>query len=211
MGKHLIDPGNVVGGAGQQAALAEIIQLNPIYVVANLSEQDVLKIRANLGERRLTPSELTKIPVDVGIGNGTDYPLHGTLQYVTPGTDPDTGTLYLRGILKNPDRTLLPGFFVRMRIPKGRVLANALLVPGRAVQADQGGRYLLVVNKDNFVEQRYVELGELSGELRVITSGLRAGDRVVVGDLWRANPGTRVVPKLVTPGEAENDAGNSTP
>jgi RND family efflux transporter MFP subunit len=211
MGKHLIDPGNVVGGGGQQTALAEIIQLNPIYVVANLSEQDVLKVRANLGERRLTLSELTKIPVDVGIGNGTDYPLHGTLQYATPGTDPSTGTLYLRGILKNPDRTLLPGFFVRIRIPKGRVLSNALMVPDRALQADQGGRYLLVVNKNNVVEQRYVELGELSGELRVITSGLNADDRVVTGDLWRANPGTKVTPKLVTQGGAENNAGSSRP
>jgi RND family efflux transporter MFP subunit len=211
MGKHLIDPGNVVGGGGQQAALAEIIQLNPIYVVANLSEQDVLKIRANLGDRRLTPSEITKIPVDVGLGNGTDFPLHGTLQYVTPGTDPSTGTLFLRGILKNPDRTLLPGFFVRMRIPKGRVLQNALMIPDRALQADQGGRYLLIVNKDNIIEQRYVGLGELSGELRVITSGLQAGDRVVVGDLWRANPGTKVTPKLVTQGGAENNAGSSRP
>ncbi|MGH6841724.1 MAG: efflux RND transporter periplasmic adaptor subunit [Methylocella sp.] len=211
MGKHLIDPGNVVGGGGQQAALAEIIQLNPIYVVANLSEQDVLKIRANLGERRLTQSEITKIPVDVGLGNGTDFPLHGTLQYVTPGTDPSTGTLFLRGILKNPDRTLLPGFFVRMRIPKGRVLQGALMVPDRALQADQGGRYLLIVNKDNIIEQRYVGLGELSGELRVITSGLQAGDRVVAGDFWRANPGTKVTPKLVPLGEAENNAKSSTP
>ncbi|MGQ0445160.1 MAG: efflux RND transporter periplasmic adaptor subunit [Beijerinckiaceae bacterium] len=211
MGKHLIDPGNVVGGGGQQAALAEIIQLNPIYVVANLSEQDVLKIRANLGDRRLTLSEITKIPVDVGLGNGTDFPLHGALQYVTPGTDPSTGTLFLRGILKNPDRTLLPGFFVRMRIPKGRVLQGALMIPDRALQADQGGRYLLIVNKDNIIEQRYVELGELSGELRVITAGLQAGDRVVAGDFWRANPGTKVTPKLVTLGEVENNAKSSTP
>lgn len=211
MGKHLIDPGNVVGGAKQQTALAEIIQLNPIYVVANLSEQDVLKIRANLGNRRLTPAELATIPVDVGLGNGAGYPLRGTLQYVTPGTDPSTGTLFLRGILKNPDHTLLPGFFVRMRVPKGRVLPHALLVPDRALQADQGGRYLLVVNKDDIVERRYVELGDLSGELRVITSGLEADDRVVVGDLWRANPGTRVTPKQVTIGKAESNAGSSAP
>jgi RND family efflux transporter MFP subunit len=211
MGKHLVDPGNVVDGAKQETELAEIIQLNPIYVVANLSEQDVLKIRANLGNRKVTPSELAKVPVEVGIGNGTDYPLHGTLQYVTPGTDPSTGTLYLRGILKNPDRTLLPGFFVRIRIPKGRVYPNALMVPDRALQADQGGRYLLVVNKDNIVEQRYVDLGELSGTLRVITSGLNADDRVVIGDLWRVSPGTKVTPKLVSSGPTEDNAGSSAP
>jgi RND family efflux transporter MFP subunit len=210
MGKHLVDPGNVVGGAKQQTALAEIIQLNPIYVVANLSEQDVLKIRANLGQRRLTPAELAKIPVEVGLENGTDYPLRGTVQYVTPGTDPSTGTLFVRGILQNPDRTLLPGFFVRIRIPKGRVFPHALMVPDRAVQADQGGRYLLVVNKDNVVEQRYVGLGDLSGDLRLVTSGLKVDDRVVVGDLWRASPGSKVTPKLVTPGQGQG-AGSSVP
>ncbi|MCI0598635.1 MAG: efflux RND transporter periplasmic adaptor subunit [Beijerinckiaceae bacterium] len=211
MGKHLIDPGNVVGGAGQQTALAEIIQLNPIYVVANLSEQDVLKIRANIGQRRLTPAELAKIPIEVGLENGAGYPLHGTVQYVTPGTDPSTGTLFIRGILQNPDRTLLPGFFVRIRLPKGRVVPNALMVPDRALQSGQGGRYLLVVNKDNIVEQRYVGLGELSGDLRLITSGLTPDDQIVIGDLWRASPGTKVTPKLVTAGEAVRGAGSSIP
>jgi multidrug efflux pump subunit AcrA (membrane-fusion protein) len=104
----------------------------------------------------------------------------------------------VRGILRNPNRTLLPGFFVRIRIPKGRDLPDALLVPDRALQADQAGRYLLVVNQDNVVEQRYVELGQLNGELRVILSGLSGDDRVVIGDLWRATPGTKVTPKLTT-------------
>ncbi len=195
VGKHLIDPGNVVGGGGQQAALAEITQLNPIYVVANLSEQQVLQIRANLNQYRLTLADLHKVPVDVGLSNDTGFPLQGTIQYVAPALDPQTGTLLVRGILANPDRTLLPGFFVRMRLPMGRVNRNALLVPDRALQQDQGGRYLLVLGKDDVVEQRYVELGELIGDLRVITQGLKPDDRVVVGDLWRASPGAKVTPQ----------------
>jgi RND family efflux transporter MFP subunit len=198
VGKHLIDPGNVVGGAGQQTALAEITQLDPIYVVANLSEQDVLKIRANLGQHRLTFADLRKVPVDVALSDQTGFPLQGTIEYVSPGIDPATGTLLVRGILANPDRTLLPGFFVKMRLPMGRVDRNALLVPDRALQEDQGGRYLLIVNKDDVVEQRYVQLGQLDGALRVITSGLKPDDRVVVGDLWRATPGTKVAPQLTT-------------
>jgi RND family efflux transporter MFP subunit len=198
MGKHLVDPGNTVGGAGQQTVLAEILQLDPIYVVANLSEQDLLKVRANLGERRLTYAELVNIPVEVGIEKGTDFPYRGTIQYVAPQIDPQTGTILVRGILRNPNRTLLPGFFVRIRLPKGRVLPGALLVPDRALQADQGGRYLLVLNQDDVVEQRYVELGQLSGDLRVILSGLSADDRVVIGDLWRVTPGVKVTPKLTT-------------
>ncbi|WGJ13018.1 efflux RND transporter periplasmic adaptor subunit [Methylocapsa sp. D3K7] len=197
MGKHLVDPGNTVGGAGQQTVLAEILQLDPIYVEANLSEQDLLKVRANLGQHRLTFAELLNIPVEVGIENGNSFPYRGTIQYVAPGIDPQTGTLLVRGILRNPNRTLLPGFFVRIRAPKGRVLSDALLVPDRALQSDQGGRYLLVVNPDDVVEQRYVQLGPLNGDLRVIQSGLNGDDRVIIGDLWRVNPGAKVTPKLM--------------
>ena len=211
MGKHLVDPGNTVGGAGQQTVLAEILQLDPIYVVANLSEQEVLKIRANLGQRRLSYAELVNVPVEVGIENGTGYPYRGTIQYVAPGIDPQTGTLLVRGILRNPNRTLLPGFFVRIRLPKGRVLPDALLVPDRALQADQGGRYLLVLNQDDVVEQRYVELGQLNGDLRVILSGLNGDDRVVIGDLWRANPGTKVTPKLTTLDQAGSTGEGTRP
>jgi RND family efflux transporter MFP subunit len=196
VGKHLIDPGNVVGGGGQQTALAEITQLDPIYAVANLSEQDVLKIRANLGQHRLTFADLHKVPVDVGLSDESGFPHQGTIEYVAPALDPATGTLLVRGILANPDRTLLPGFFVRIRLPMAKVDRNALLVPDRALQEDQGGRYLLVVNKDDVVEQRYVQLGELAGTLRVVTSGLKPDDRVVIGDLWRASPGTKVTPQL---------------
>ena len=198
VGKHLIDPGNLVGGGGQQSALAEITQLDPIYAIANLSEQNVLKIRANLGQHRLTLADLHKVPVDVGLSDETGFPHQGTIEYVAPGLDPATGTLLVRGILANPDFTLLPGFFLNIRLPMAKVDRSALLVPDRALQEDQGGRYLLVLNKDDVVEQRYVQLGQLIGALRVINSGLKPDDRVVVGDLWRANPGTKVTPQLTT-------------
>jgi RND family efflux transporter MFP subunit len=196
-GKHLIDPGNVVGG-GQQAALAEITQLDPIYVVANLSEQTVLKIRENLGQHRLTLADLHQVPVDVGLSNEQGFPHRGTIEYVAPQLDPATGTLLVRGILENPERTLLPGFFVRMRLPMGKVDKNALLVPDRAVQTDQGGTYLLVLDHGDVVRQRYVQLGSVMGALRVVTSGLKPDDRVVVGDLWRATPGSKVEPTMTT-------------
>jgi RND family efflux transporter MFP subunit len=197
VGRHLVDPGNLVSG-GQQSALAEITQLDPIYVVANLSEQQVLKVRANLAQHRLTLADLHKVPVDVALSDQTGFPLQGTIEYVSPGIDPSTGTLLVRGILSNPDRTLLPGFFVNVRLPMGKVDRNALLVPDRALQEDQGGRYLLIVNKDDVVAQRYVQLGQLDGTFRVITSGLKPDDRVVVGELWRATPGTKVTPQLTS-------------
>jgi RND family efflux transporter MFP subunit len=198
VGKHLIDPGNVVGGGGQQAALAEITQLDPIYVVANLSEQQVLQIRKNLSQHRLTLADLHKVPVDAGLSDEQGFPHRGTIEYVAPQLDPATGTLLVRGVLPNPDRAILPGFFVRMRLPMGKVDRNALLVPDRALQTDQGGTYLLVLDNNDVVRQRYVQLGSLMGALRVVTSGLTPEDRVVVGDLWRATPGTKVAPQPTT-------------
>ncbi len=80
-----------------------------------------------------------------------------------PQIDPATGTLLVRGIMRNPNRTLLPGMFVKIRLPMGKVVRSALLVPDRALQEDQGGRYLLVLDQDNVIRQRYVQLGELIG------------------------------------------------
>ena len=117
MGKHLVDPGNVVGGGGQSTALAEITQLDPIYVTATLSQQQVLQIRGNVGQRRFSPDELLKIPVDVGLENGTTFPIHGHIEFVSPQFDPGTGALQVGGILRNSDRTL--SGVVRAHAPAG--------------------------------------------------------------------------------------------
>jgi RND family efflux transporter MFP subunit len=196
MTKHYMDPGNTVGGPGQRTILADIVQLDPIYVVVNLSEAELFTIRKNLKQRWPTFSELLQVPVDVSLQNQNDFPYHGTIQYVAPGIDPKTGTLFVRGVLRNPNHTLLPGFFVQVRLPKGRVLPGALLIPDRAIQSDQGGRFLWVLSQDDVVEQRYVQLGDLDGNLRVILSGLQSEDRVVIGDFWRVSPGAKITPRL---------------
>jgi RND family efflux transporter MFP subunit len=200
MGRHLIDVGNVVGGDGQSVTLADITQLDPIYVTANLSSQQALEIRNNLNQRRLTLEQLHQVPIEAALSNETGFPHKGTLEYVSPSIDPATGTLLVRGIMNNPDRTLLPGLFVNIRMPMGKTLQSALLAPDRALQEDQGGRYLLVVDQNNVVQKHYVQLGELIGRDRVITSGIKSDDRIVTGDLWRATPGTTVVPQLTQDG-----------
>jgi RND family efflux transporter MFP subunit len=203
MGKHLIDPGNLVGGDGQQAALADITQLDPIYVVANISSQQALQIRQNLDQRRLTLEELHQVPIEAALSDETGFPHRGTIQYVAPQIDPKTGTLYVRGILRNPDRTLLPGVFVNIRMPMGKVTKSALLVPQRALQEDQGGQYLFVVGDDGVVQKRYVQLGSNVGDLVVATSGVNRDDHIVVGELWRVTPGMKVTPKLTTLGAVQ--------
>ncbi|HWT08248.1 MAG TPA: efflux RND transporter periplasmic adaptor subunit [Roseomonas sp.] len=198
MGRHLIDVGNLVGSSGQNAVLAEILQLDPIYVEVNISAQQAQQVRANLDQRRLTLAELQRVPVEVALQGETGFPHRGTLNYVAPQIDAATGTLFVRGLLPNPTRTLLPGMFVNVRIPMGRTVQSAILIPQRALQEDQGGRFLLVVDQNDTVQKRYVQLGPVVGAWQVATSGVVATDRIVVGELWRAAPGLRVQPQPTT-------------
>jgi len=196
--KHLITVGELVGN-GVATKLATIVQLDPMYVEFNMSEQDVLQIRANLKERRLDVEELSKIPLSIGLMNEDGFPHQGFLNYVSPEIDASTGTILVRGLFSNPTRTLIPGFFVRVKVPKGLGPSASLLVPNRVLAEDQAGKYLLVVNKDNVVEQVRVTTGQLlPGGLRVIATGLKADDRVVLSTNSRAIPGGKVVPKLTT-------------
>ena len=143
----------------------------------------------------MTTNDLRQIPIEIGLQTETGYPHKGKLDYAAPTLNQSTGTLAVRGILPNPDRILLPGFFVRIRVPFDEQ-KDALLVPDMALGSDQAGRYVLVVNAENVVEQRKVQVGPLEGELRIIESGLKGDDRVVIAGLLRAIPGQKVDPQL---------------
>ena len=185
--------GELVGANGP-TQLATIVATDPIYVNFNISEQDTLRAREQIRRLGLTPQDLKKVPVEVGLQSDEGYPYKGTLDYASPSINQATGTLAVRAILANPDRRMLPGFFVRVRIPDQQ--SKALLVPEAALGSDQGGRYLLLVGKDNVVEQRKVTIGPSVGDLRVIDKGLAADDRVVVDGILRAIPGEKVDPQM---------------
>lgn len=191
---HLVSVGELVG-ASSPTQLATIVALDPIYVNFNVNEQDVLRIREEARKRGLTPSDLRQLPVEVGLQTESGYPHKGKLDYISPSLNQSTGTLAVRGVLPNADRVLLPGFFVRVRVPYDEQ-QNALLVPDVALGSDQAGRYVLVVNGENVVEQRKVRTGPLEGDLRVIETGLKPDDRVVTAGLLRAIPGQKVDPQL---------------
>ncbi len=188
-----VSVGDYVGANSAPTVLATIVQSDPIYVNFNVDEQDVIRIREQIRERGLTPEDLKKVPVEVGLQTEEGYPHKGHLDYASPTVDSSTGTLAARAVLDNPKRVLLPGMFVRVRVPRSE-MSKALLVPDSALGSDQGGRYLLVVNKDNVVEQREVQVGQREGTLRVIDKGLTPGDRVIVNGLLRAVPGQKVDP-----------------
>jgi RND family efflux transporter MFP subunit len=191
---HLVSVGELVGAASP-TQLATIVALDPIYVNFNVNEQDVLRIRAEAKRRGMTSSDLTSLPVEVGLQTESGYPHKGKLDYASPTINQSTGTLAVRGVLPNADRVLLPGYFVRVRVPIDQQ-QSALLVPDTALGSDQSGRYVLVVNGDSVVEQRKVQTGPIEGDLRVIESGLKPDDRVVVAGLLRAIPGQKVEPQL---------------
>jgi RND family efflux transporter MFP subunit len=189
-----VSVGQYVGGTATPTVLATIVQHDPIYANFNVSERDVLDVRENLAAQGMRVEDLKNVPVEIGLQNENGYPHRGALDYVSPTVDQSTGTLAARAVFQNPNKLLLPGYFVRVRIPRGKA-ADGLLVPDVALGSDQGGRYVLTVNKDNVVEQRKVELGPLVGTMRVIDSGVTADDRVIVSGLLRAMPGQKVDPQ----------------
>jgi len=191
---HLVSIGELVG-VSSPTQLATIVALDPIYVNFNVNEQDVLRIREEARRRGMTADDLKSLPVEIGLQTESGYPHKGKLDYASPTINQSTGTLPVRGVLPNPDRVLLPGYYVRVRVPFEQQ-ANALLVPDVALGSDQSGRYVLVVNGENVVEQRKVQTGPVEGELRVIDSGLKPDDRVVTAGLLRAIPGQKVDPQL---------------
>jgi RND family efflux transporter MFP subunit len=176
-------------------ALTTVVQFNPIYVNFNVSEKDVLRIRADMQKRGMTAQDLKKVRADVGLQSETGYPHEGTLDYVAPTITASTGMLAVRAVLPNAERQLLPGYFARVRVPLFEE-PGVLLVPDRAIGSDQSGRYVLIAGKDDVVEQRKIEIGQLVGELRVITKGVNPDDRVVVSGLMSAIPGQKIEPQL---------------
>ena len=191
---HLVSVGEFVG-ASSPTQLATIVALDPIYVNFNVNEQDVLRIRAEAARRGITVAELRQLPVEAGLQTDQGYPHQGKLDYIAPTVNQSTGTLAVRGIFPNPNRTMLPGYFVRVRVPYTQQ-NDALLVPDTSLGSDQGGRYVLVVTADNTVEQRHVQTGPLDGGLRVIEEGLKPDDHVVIAGLLRAIPGQKVDPQI---------------
>lgn len=194
--QHLQAVGALVG-QNAPTKLASIVSLDPLYVEFNLAEQDVLRIRAAMRAKGLTLAKLGAVPIDIGLANETGYPHHGVLDYVSPEVNPSTGTLLVRARFDNPNHTLLPGFFVRVRAPEG-TLDNALLIPDTAWGTDQQGTYVLVLGPGDRVEQRRVVLGQQQGSLRIVTSGLQPTDKVVVSGTERAIPGQAVAATTTT-------------
>lgn len=193
IGRHLVDAGNLVGGIGQPTSLAEIDQIDPIYVYFSIDQRELLRVIER--QKALPPDPITRgvVPATFGLLTEDGYPHQGHLDFASLGVAPTTGTLQVRGIFPNRGATVFPGLFARVRI-SALEKTNALLVPGDAVRFDQQGEYVLVVNARNIVERRGVKVGLQVGERLVVSEGLQADDAVIVEGLLQAVPGRQVSP-----------------
>jgi RND family efflux transporter MFP subunit len=190
--RRLRDPGNLVG-AGENTVLAQINQIDPIYVYFTINEAELLRrIRAT----GVSPGEAEKlnIPVYLGLANEDGYPHQGHLDFTGISITPTTGTLLLRGIFPNADGKILPGLFGRVRVQKINSQRVAVLVPETALGYDQLGTYVLVVNDQNVVDRWGVKTGAQVSDRRVIEEGLQGDEWIVVTGLLRAIPGAKVTP-----------------
>ncbi|TBY44774.1 efflux RND transporter periplasmic adaptor subunit [Rhizobium leguminosarum bv. viciae] len=192
---HLVDIGALVGVSGP-TKLASIVQTDPLYAYFNVSETQVLMIKETLAKQGHTfkQTDLPSIPAELGLQTEEGYPHKGHLDYVSPQLDASTGTLQVRALFDNKDRAMLPGLFVRVRVPVGHN-DKALLVRDDAIGTNQLGSYLLVLGKDDVVEQKQVKTGQREGSLRVIDSGLDPADWVVTQGIQQAIPGSKVTPE----------------
>jgi RND family efflux transporter MFP subunit len=190
--RHLVSVGALVGFAGP-TELASVVQIDPIWVYFQVSETVVQRIKDALSRQGKTLRDVHDVAVEIGLQTEQGYPHKGVIDYIAPQLDASTGTLEVRGVFENKDNALLPGMFARVRIPIQRP-GPALLVPDTAVGTSQKGRYVLVVNADNVVEQRTVTIGQVDNQLRVIETGLKPEDWVVTDGIQRALPGNKVEP-----------------
>ncbi|MGO4566824.1 efflux RND transporter periplasmic adaptor subunit [Rhizobium sp. 2YAF20] len=194
---HLVDIGALVGVSGP-TMLATMVQTDPLYANFSVSEPQVLSIKQSMAAqgRTLTQVDLPTIPVEIGLQGEIGYPFKGHLDYVSPQIDSATGTLSVRALIDNKDHALLPGLFVRVRVPVGHE-DKALLVRDDAIGTNQQGTYVLVVGKDETVAQKLVKTGQREGPLRVIDAGLDAGDLVITEGIQQATPGAKVAAEKV--------------
>jgi RND family efflux transporter MFP subunit len=192
--RRYLDPGNLV--KADDTALTSIVSLDPIYAYFDLDERSTLKAQRLIREGKIQWNPDVGLPVYLALADEERFPRKGTINFTDNRVDPDTGTWRLRARFDNPDRLLAPGLFVRIHLPIGQPY-KAILVAEKALGTDQGQKFVYVVDDANKVSYRRVKVGRLHDGLRVITDGLKAGEKIVVNGLQRVRPDIEVKAELV--------------
>ena len=196
IGDRRVSPGNLVTGGtgGNTTLLAMIVSLDPIRFEFTFDEASYLRYeRLSKAGQDMTSRDGSAL-VSLRLIDEPDYGYQGRMDFVDNVIDRSSGTIRGRAVFTNPNGVFTPGMFGRLRVP-GSPSYQALLVPDAAIGTEQARKYLLVVDGENVVRQKYVTLGQVSDNLRVIKDGLAPEDRVIVNGLMRARPGQKVTPQ----------------
>jgi RND family efflux transporter MFP subunit len=187
--------GNLVQpGAGPESVLTTVVSVDPIYVKVDADENAVLKYVKLSSEGKRVSARTAKIPAFVELGNETDFPHQGDVDFVDNRLDPGTGTVRARVVLKNWNPALItPGFFARVRIA-GATPYRAALIDDKVISSQQGLKYAFVVKPDNTIERRTLETGTIFEGKRIVKRGLKDGEKVVSTRLQMLQPGMAVKP-----------------
>jgi RND family efflux transporter MFP subunit len=196
--RYVVTVGNLIQSGDQNGGtlLTTIVSVDPMYAYFDVDEHTVLRVNQLIRDGKAPSTRDGEVLVSLCLANEDGFPHQGTVDFVDNQVNPKTGTLRVRGVFPNADDTLSPGYFARVRIPIG-FPHQALLVSDRALDTDQGQKVVYVVDKDNKVVCRPVNLGALHDGLRVITDGVKPDERVIVTGLQQVRPGITVEPNLV--------------
>ena len=185
----------IVGGdTSSSGVLTTIVSIDPIYVYVNVEERGLLTYQEMVRTGKIQLSEGGQTPIEMQLANETGYPHKGVVDFVDNQVDPNTGTIRVRGVFANADRSLRPGLFARVRIPASPKY-KSLLVSDLCVAYDQGQPVVYAVGTDNVATEKPVKLGALFEGLREVKEGITSEDRIVVNGVVRLRPGIPVIPK----------------
>ena len=202
IGRSLVTEGALVE-AEQEAPLAIIQQIDPVYVDITQSSVELTRLKRDLAAGNLVSAGDNAAVVRIKLEDGSAYPHPGTLEFSEVRVDESTGNVVIRATVPNPDQLLLPGMFVRARLDQA-LRRDALLAPQRAITFDYSGKpYAMRIKEDDTVEQRFVEIGRAVDDHWLILDGLAAGDRLVVEGLQKIRPGAEVT--TVPAGQEKRD------
>jgi membrane fusion protein, multidrug efflux system len=196
-----ITVGNVVSAGAGAPPLTTLVSVSPIYASFDADEQTYLQY---IGREK----DGTKVPVQLGLADESGYSRNGVIDSVDNQLDTSSGTIRVRARFDNADGTLIPGLYARIKV-SGSAPHSALLIDDAAVGTDQDKKFVFVVDQNNQVAYREVQLGAMQGNLRVVLSGLKSGERIVVNGTQRVRPGATVHAHTV-PMNGDDDADSAS-
>lgn len=203
IGRRLVTPGNLVQGMGTATLLTTIVSQDPVYCYFDVDERAFLRYQKEQAARA-SAGDTTPLPCEIAVEGEDGFPHRGRVDFMDNQVDRQMGTLRVRGVFANAQRTLVPGLFARVRIPAGAA-EPALLIPEIAILSDQDRKFVYVVNAENAAEPRPIVLGRAHGAARSVLAGLKPEDRVATTGLLLLRPGAKVeVVDSSTPAQASN-------